>query len=64
MTDRETWTLVVYRADMPHRYEFDSEAEARDEAHRLEVAWEEGIPDSLIRPDGTVVWHRGHDAAG
>jgi hypothetical protein len=62
--DRD-WMLTVYVADEPEQRHFATEAEARSEAHRLEMAgWEDGIPDTLTAPDGRTVWHRAHDAAG
>ena len=62
--DRD-WTLTVYVADEPQQRRFATEAEARREANRLELAgWEDGIPDTLKAPDGRIVWHRANDAAG
>jgi hypothetical protein len=62
--DRD-WTLTVYVADEPQQRRFATEAEARSEANRLELAgWEDGIPDTLKAPDGQIVWNRANDAAG
>jgi hypothetical protein len=59
------WTLTAYVAEEPQQRQFSTEAEARAEAHRLEfLGWEDGIPDTLTAPDGHIVWHRAHDAAG
>jgi hypothetical protein len=64
-TGTEPWTLTVYVADEPRQRHFPTEEKARAEAHRLEMSgWEEGIPDTLAAPDGHIVWHRAHDAAG
>jgi hypothetical protein len=62
--DRD-WRLTVYVADEPQQRRFATEAEARSEANRLELAgWEDGIPDTLKAPDGQIVWNRANDAAG
>ena len=64
-TGSEVWTLIVYVDDDPQERKFPTEQAARHEANRLELAgWEEGIPDTLEAPDGHIVWHRAHDAAG
>jgi hypothetical protein len=56
--DRD-WILTVYVEDDPQQRRFATEAEARSEANRLELAgWEDGIPDTLRAPDGRTVWHR------
>jgi hypothetical protein len=56
--DRD-WILTVYVEDDPQQRRFATEAEARSEANRLELAgWEDGIPDTLKAPDGRTVWHR------
>jgi hypothetical protein len=61
----QDWTLTVYVEDEPQQRRFATEAEARSAANRLELAgWEDGIPDTLRAPDGRIVWHRAHDAAG
>jgi hypothetical protein len=57
-SDRD-WILTVYVEDDPQQRRFATEAEARSEANRLELAgWEGGIPDTLKAPDGRIVWHR------
>jgi hypothetical protein len=61
----DTWTLTVYVDGVPSELPFTAEKDARDEAQRLErEGWADGIPDSLRAPDGSIVWHRPHDAAG
>jgi hypothetical protein len=60
-----TWTLTVYVDGVQHDLPFAGESEARAEAQRLErEGWADGIPDTLRAPDGSIVWHRPHDAAG
>jgi hypothetical protein len=60
-----TWTLMVYVDGAQRDLSFATESDARDEAQRLERAgWVHGIPDTLRAPDGSIVWHRPHDAAG
>ena len=55
----QDWILTVYVEDDPQQRRFATEAEARSEANRLELAgWEDGIPDTLKAPDGRTVWHR------
>jgi hypothetical protein len=59
MSNDKDWTLTVYIEDDPQERRFATEAEARSEANRLELAgWEDGIPDTLHAPDGRIVWHR------
>ena len=59
------WTLVVYIDGRPRDLAFPDEATAREHASELERAgWTDGIPDTLRAPDGTIAWHRAHDAAG
>jgi hypothetical protein len=60
-----TWTLTVYVDGAQRDIPFTAESDAREEAQRLERdGWGHGIPDTLRAPDGSIVWHRPHDAAG
>lgn len=60
-----SWTLTVYVDGVQREVRFGTESDARTEAERLERGgWADGIPDTLRAPDGTIVWHRPHDAAG